>query len=140
MVYTYYFTSVTVRKVYDIQARAEIDIEQEWYEELRSLDNEENTNEVKQARLRRNSLKNPARYARPILNPEQALSKQEMTEKIDRILSTLTERQYYIIDRVFYDRCKQVDVAREMGISWGAFSKQYNDALKKLHKNFLKII
>ena len=136
MRYTYYFVRVEDKKLTDFPVHVEFDISEEWQEILHEEDKLEHANDQYQLRLASRALKNPERFRRPILGPEESLLEKERNARLYEALETLTPRQRLLIETIVIDREKQLDVAVQLGVSPVAICQQLAGALKKLRKNF----
>jgi len=134
--YVYYFVRVEDKKLSDFPARVELDISEEWQEILHEEDKLEHTNNQYQLRLASRALKNPGRFRRPILGPEEALFEKERNARLHEAMAMLTPRQQFLVESVIIDRKTKVAVAARLRISEFAVRKQLAGALKKLRKNF----
>jgi len=136
MKYQYYFVRVEDKKLADFPARTDLNISEEWHEVLHELDKEEHANNQYQRRLASSSLKNPERFRKAILGPEEAFFEKERNAHLHKAMSTLTPRQCLLVESVVIDGDKKVVVAARLGVSEAAVRQQLAGALKKLQKNF----
>lgn len=74
------------------------------------------------------------------LDPEQILNKQEQIHMLHSTLSILTEEERIIIKEIYFFNCKEVDVAKKLGISQQSVNYKKKKILKKLRNFLLKQI
>ena len=58
----------------------------------------------------------------------------EMTLRIEKALSKLTERQRYVVIQVFWEQKSLREIARELGVHHSTIAETYAAAIKKLKK------
>ena len=136
--YSYYFVRVEDKKQSDFPACVELDlsdISQEWIDILHEEELAEETRNRYERRLQSNAMKNPARFCKAILGPEEAFFQKELAEQMGKAMAALTPRQLLLVEAVVIDKRKKVDVARELGIDEAMVRKQLKGAIKKLQKN-----
>jgi len=136
MQYNYYFVRVEDKKLADFPACIELDIPEEWHEVLHEEDKLEHANNQYQQRLASNALKNPGRFRRPILGPEEALFEKERNARLYKAMETLTPYQCLLVESIVIDGEMKVAVAMRLGISKAAVGQQLAAAIKRLQKNF----
>jgi len=136
MQYNYYFVRVENKKLADFPACVELDILEEWHKVLHEEDKLEHANNQYQQRLASRALKNPGRFRRPILGPEEALFEKERNARLYEALETLTPHQRLLVDSVVIDGEMKVAVAMRLGISKAAVGQQLAAAIRRLQKTF----
>ena len=134
--YIYHFVRVEDKKLSDFPARVELDVSEEWHEVLHEEDRLEHANDQYQLRLASRALKNPGRFRRPILGPEEVLFEKERNARLHEAMAKLTSRQQLLVESVIIDGETKVAVAARLGINESKVRKQLAGALKKLRKNF----
>ena len=136
MQYTYYFVRVEDKKLTDFPARVELDISEDWHEVLHEEDNVEHANDEYQRRLANYSMKNPGRFRKAILGPEEAFFQNERDARLHMALATLTPYQRFLVETIIIDREMKVTIAARLGISKAAVGQQLAAAITRLQKNF----
>ncbi|MCH5147585.1 MAG: sigma-70 family RNA polymerase sigma factor [Clostridiales bacterium] len=58
----------------------------------------------------------------------------EMTLRIEKALSKLTERQRYVVKQVFWEQKSLREIVRELGVHHSTIAQTYAAAIKKLKK------
>ncbi len=66
--------------------------------------------------------------------PDERLEKQEEIALLRQALSTLTDEQRWLINEVYYKGRKQVEIAKELGISTPSLYERLSWAIKKIKK------
>lgn len=75
-----------------------------------------------------------------IFDLSAAAPSEELTQKISELVSTLTERQKFIIGKIFWDGLSERQVAKMMGISRQGVFDLKKRALRRLKKNAHEVL
>ena len=67
---------------------------------------------------------------------EEMVLRREEAEELHRNIDRLTEQEQFIIRSIYFEGVKQVDVARELGISKSYLSQKLGMILKKMRKMY----
>ena len=82
-----------------------------------------------------------SRWAEKIRNgksPEETVLSKEIAENLRRVMETFSERERYVIEKIYFEGQTGKKVAEHLGITPGAVSQHKNRALRKLKEHLVE--
>ena len=129
----------TIRYIFSDGTASEIEVTDEFYTLYAELVQQEKRNHWKETR-RHISLEylneNGIDFASPAADLLSVLIQQEDEKQIHKAMATLSDKQKRLVQAVFYEGKSLREIARQVGISHQALSKQLATIYKKIKKFF----
>lgn len=127
----------TIRYIFSDGTTSEVEVSDEFFILHLQLLQEEKRNHWKETR-RHISLEylndNGIDFESPAANPLSALIQQEDEKQIHNAMSTLSDKQRELLEKVFFKGMTLTAIAKEKGVSQPAITQQLATVLKKLKK------
>ena len=129
----------TIRYIFSDGTTSEIEVTDEFYTLYAELVQQEKRNHWKETR-RHISLEylneNGIDFASPAADLLSVLIQQEDEKQIHKAMAALSDKQKRLVQAVFYEGKSLREIARQVGISHQALSKQLATIYKKIKKIF----
>ena len=129
----------TIKYIFADGTTSEIEVTDEFYALYAELVQQEKRNHWKETR-RHISLdylnENGINFASPAADLLSVLIQQEDEKQIHRAMAALSDKQKRLVQAVFYEGKSLREIARQVGISHQALSKQLATIYKKIKKFF----